>query len=795
MLDGRNPVSALPTARKVEDGGAHDLDLSGVRMMPSAIAACLHCGSSCDPGDTFCCSGCEAVYGLLRGEGLGRYYDLRGDVGLPATEARARDHKWLEVLAQSPRMTLDVQGIQCAACVWLFEQLFRRHEGALSIVVNPALGKMDLSVTGAFSLRDFVVDVERFGYAVGPSLKDDRAPPGDLLTRIGVCVAIAMNTMIFSVAVYAGLREGPLFRLFGALNFALETLSVIVGGTVFFRSAWQAIRRRVLHLDVPIALGIALAYAGSAYAYVVRGAGTYFDTLSVFIALMLVGRLLQERMVEKNRRMLLESDGALGLLTRRLVDGVVSIVPATEIEEGDELLVAPGDLVVVPGTLEGEAASCSLDWIDGESAPRPFAKGEALPAGAFNVGESAVLLRATAGWAGSPVASLLRGARPGDAARATPWWQSFARVYVMGVLSLAVIGFVGWWLATRDVERALVVTAGVLIVTCPCAFGIATPLAYELVNAGLRRNGLFVRSAGFLDRAKNVRRVVFDKTGTLTTGALEVVDAAILEGLSAEDRRILYNLTARSGHPKSQAIARALEPRGVRFERGAAVIERAGHGLEVTVDGHVYSVGAGPAGQVAFVVDGAPRCLLKLRERLRPDAKREVQDLTRRGYDVWILSGDDASNVDALADRVALPPGRALGGRKPSDKLQFVRDVDRDDTLVIGDGLNDSLAVEEAFCSGTPAVDRPFMPARTDFYFTTPGLRPVGLALRAARALDRVTRRNLVVAVAYNVLTVGLAYAGLLSPLVCAIVMPVSSITVVLATTFSLSPRSALWKS
>ncbi len=692
-------------------------------------------------------------------------------------------------------MTLDVQGIQCAACVWLFERLFQRRAGAASIVVNPALGKMDLTVLPGFALADFVADVERFGYTVGPSLKAARAPSSELLTRIGVCVALAMNAMIFAIAIYAGLHEGPTYRLFQALNFALATLSVLIGGTVFFRSAWHALARRVLHLDVPIALGIALAYAGSAYAYFARGGSTYFDTLTVFIALMLVGRLLQERVVEKNRRMLLESDGAASLLTRRLAAGVVEVVPATAIGEGDELLLAPGDLAVVPVALADERALCSLDWINGESAPRSFSRGEEIPAGAFNVGDAALLVVAKTAWGGSPVAALLRGTRPCDAARSTAWWQAFARVYVLAVLGLAVLGFAGWWLATRDVERALVVTAGVLIVTCPCAFGIATPLAYELVTAGLRRSGLFVRSAGFLDRAKDVRRVVFDKTGTLTTGTLEVEEPAALRALSAGERSILYNLVARSSHPKSQAVARALEGLGVRFERSAAVTERAGVGVTLAEGGRVYAVGAGPAGQVAFTVDGAPRAVVRLRERLRPDARREVKALEARGYEVWMLSGDDAASVASLAVRVGVPAERAIGGKTPEGKLACVRALDRADTLVIGDGLNDSLAVQEAYCSGTPAIDRPFLPARTDFYFTTPGLRPIGLALRAARALDRVTRRNLAVAVAYNVVTVGLAYAGLLSPLVCAVVMPLSSITVVLATTLALSPRSALWKS
>jgi P-type Cu2+ transporter len=755
-----------------------------------------------EEGASFCCHGCEAVYGLLAREGLDRYYDLR-DEALPPPDLRARDHKWIDLLeASAPpsgtrRLTLDVQGVQCAACVWLFDKLFQRHEGALSILINPALGKMDLTVGQAFSLRTFVEDVERFGYALGPSLKEGRTS-SEILTRLGVSVAIAMNAMLFSIAIYAGLDEGPIYRFFQGLIFALGTLSVLVGGTVFFRSAWQALRRRVLHLDVPIALGIVLAYAGSAYAYLARGGSTYFDTLTIFIALMLVGRLLQERVVDKNRRMILASDGAEGLLTRRLEDGVVKVVRCAEVSAGDVLLVAPGDLVVVPGLLEDGDASCSLDWINGESVPRPYSRGEEIPAGAFNVGEAALLFQASVPFSESPLVSLLMGTRErNDAARSTRWWQVLSRVYVVAVLGLAAIGFLGWWIATRDVERALLVTAAILIVTCPCAFGIATPFGYELVAAGLRRAGLFIRTSGFLDRAAAVRRVVFDKTGTLTTGSLELSEPDVLDVLDGDERAVLYNLVARSGHPKSQAIARALEQRekdGVRFVRDLGVVEKAGVGLALERAGRRYSLHGDANGVPTFFIDGAERATFPMRENLRGDARREVRDLRARGYDVWILSGDEQGNVDALAERIGLPKDRAVGNKSPEQKAAFLRELDRGDTLVVGDGLNDSLALDGAFCSGTPAVDRPFLPARSDFYFTTPGLRPIGLAIRAATALERVTRRNLTIAIAYNVVTVGLALAGLLSPLACAVLMPASSITVVLATVVSLSPRSSLWK-
>jgi Cu2+-exporting ATPase len=768
------------------------------------------------------------VYGLLAQEGLDRYYVLGGGRGATVTTwGRSHDHKWLEELLAATsgatrgvrQVALDVQGIHCAACVWLFEELFRREQSGIGIVVNPALGRMDLSVGGDFALDHFVDAIERFGYVLGPPRKGEDAATSkasELLLRTGACVAIAMNAMIFAFAIYAGLDGGPIYRFFQALTFALATVSVLVGGTVFFRSAWTAVRQRVLHLDVPIALGIVLAYSGSAYSlFAQHGRAAYFDTVSVFIALMLVGRFLQERVLERNRRQILSDDGVDALFTRVIdAGGATRLVRCREVGVAARLLVAPGDLVPIECVVESDGASISLDWINGESAPREVRRGEVVPAGSFNVGRAAVTLRATAGFDASPIATLLRSPRPRerDAARATPWWRTFTRLYVGTVLLVAAGAFATWMLTAHDIGRALEVTTAVLVVTCPCAFGIATPMAYEIVQAGLRRAGVFIRSASFLDRAVDVHRVVFDKTGTLTTGALTVDDPSAFDQLSARERHVLYNLSARSTHPKSAAIARALGRHVSGFagpssnaeatlEEEWVVVEHAGRGLELVCDGHRYRLGSGAfvgesgaTDDVVFGMNGCIRARFAFRESLRPDAKREVEALGRSGYEVWILSGDAAPRVDTLAARVGVPAERAVGDRTPEGKAEWLAATDRSDTLMVGDGLNDGLATERAFASATPAIDRPFMPARTDLYFTSAGLQPVRMALAAARALRRVTQRNLRLAVAYNLVTVALAYAGLMTPLLCAVVMPASSLSIVLATVVSLK-ESASWRS
>jgi Cu2+-exporting ATPase len=380
----------------------------------------------------------------------------------------------------------------------------------------------------------------------------------------------------------------------------------------------------------------------------------------------------------------------------------------------------------------------------------------------------------------------------------------------VAVLTLAVLTLAAWLLLTGDLPRALSATTSVLIVTCPCAFGIAVPLAYEIVQARLRESGLFVRRASLLDRARDVRRVVFDKTGTLTTGTLVVEDTTTLAQLTAEDRAALYDMTARSGHPKSAAIKTALEaptpdaPRaGVRLREDSTVTEHAGLGLELCRDGRRWRLG-GPGWvapgtprscDVAFGAEGVILAAIETTEQLRPDAAREVGALAADGYEVWLLSGDSQDRVDACARVAGIAPERAIGDAGPHDKAAFLDRHGRGETLFVGDGVNDALALDHAHVSGTPAVDRPFVPARADFFFVTAGLSPVRQMLRSARALAQVVRADLRIALAYNAVAVALAVSGLMSPLLCAVLMPASSLTTIAATIAALSPRSRPWKS
>jgi Cu2+-exporting ATPase len=774
---------------------------------------CLHCGSVVPahaPHPDFCCRGCHAVYDLLVSEGLTRFYDLQSERAPVVAESRVRDLDWLDPLlaraeSGSPSLCtleLDVQGVHCAGCVWLMEELCRRQGGA-AVVVNPALGKLRLSWRAGFDARAFVASVERFGYRFGTDRKRRARASSELTLRLGITAALTIHVMLFSFSFYSGLgpSDGLLFALFGKLVLILSTMVVLVGGSVFFRAAWRGLRAGLLHLDLPIAVGILLAWGASlVQARGGRGDHAYFDTLCVFVTLMLVGRWLQERLLERNRRFLLEDDAVDGLTARRREGYRLVTVDAARLAAGDVVVVAPGALVPVDGTLIDRAAGFTTDWVSGEPDVRAAAAGDVVPAGACNAGRSAFAILARTGFAESPLPRLLRAGTSARGTAHTLWWSRIARGYVLTVLALAATALAVWW--PRDPRRAVDVTVALLVVTCPCAIGIAGPMAYELALGRLRRRGLFVRSGDLLDKLTRVRKLVFDKTGTLTLGRLELVGEAPLAGLTPLLRDAAYDMAARSNHPVSRCLAEWLAGQGARFSDGALVSEEPGRGLRMARDGHEYRLGAAsfaaPAagsarGVTVLSVDGAAAHAFLTRESLRVDAREELARLQAAGCAVWLLSGDAPERVRAVAAALGIPEAHAHGALSPDAKAALVAQIDREDTLYLGDGVNDALAFSRALCAGTPAIDRPVLPGRSDFFLLGDGIGALGAALRVARRLRATIRRNLALAIAYNAVTVTACFAGVMTPVRAAVAMPLSSLSILALTVASLSERS--WRS
>ncbi|MFO0661067.1 MAG: heavy metal translocating P-type ATPase metal-binding domain-containing protein [Polyangiaceae bacterium] len=777
---------------------------------------CAHCGQPLGAGRVgeFCCTGCQAARSLLQTCNLERYYELRDGVGAPVDHrTKAQSEPWLdEIIAslearkgETVPVLLDIQGLHCAACVWLLERLFERRGGS-SILVNPGVGSMRMLVpAGSFDLLGYVQDVRSLGYGLGPHAKQEK-PSGNrgLILRLGISIALAMNVMLFSLPLYFGLVEGPVFQMMRLVAWGLTTTAVLVGGSVFFQSAWRSLRLGLAHLDQPIALGIALAYSGSTYSlFFQNGRAAYLDTVTVFTTLMLLGRFLQERAIESNRRGLLADDGIDQLDARVVVDGNPKVVKFGEVKEGDTLLLLPGELCPVDAeVLEARgAATISREWITGESRHDQVTAGQQIPAGATLVSGRALLMNATCDFAQGRLSALL-GSRadanegPSDVARATKWWRALTRYYVAGVLSVATLGGSAWLLAGAGGQRAIEVTVAILVVTCPCAFGIATPLAYEIVQTRLRKRGTWIRSARLLDRAVDVHKVVLDKTGTLTLGELQVDEAPVL-ALGDRDQHALWNMVARSTHPKSAVLRKILAVSALSFDANADVEEVPGRGLELRDEASVYRLGSRSwtgvsseqAGDLFFTRNGEQLFALTTREVARADAPGAVQTLRSRGYELHLLSGDNEARVIDLAKELAIETSKAKASATPEDKAHYLESIDANDTLMVGDGINDAGAIRRAWCSATPAAELPFLPSRADVSVHGPLMSGVVDLLTSANGLRKVVRRTLSVTTAYNVITVGLSVAGLMSPLLCAAVMPLSSLSVVAYVIWALRER------
>ena len=756
-------------------------------------AACAHCGAALLPGQgEFCCTGCAGAHALVRGLGLDAFYRRQEMAAgtLRPPETVTTDVTPHARAARNGTMELDliVSGLTCGACVWLVEQALAAEPDVLRARASLSARRLTIAWRGeAGRARDFAQLIARLGFRVAPwspaCLRATEDAEGRALIRaLGIAAFGSMNVMLVSIAVWVGYDMDPATRHMMHWLAALIGLpTVLVAGMPFYRSAWDAIRAGRVNMDLAISIGVVMTTLMSLSETLRNGDYTWFDGATSLLALLLAGRVLDRAMRRRARQAVAEllalQDGNVAL---RLPDGTTRQVPAENVKAGDHVLVAAGERLRLDGTAE-EATLLDTSATTGESLPREMAPGQALAAGAVNMGQPFVMSVAAAARDGSlaQLARLLERAEQGRG-RFVSIADKAARAYVPVVLVVSALTFLGWWLWVGVAwQVALVPAVATLIVTCPCGLAIAVPAVQVAAVGALFRKGVLVASPTALERLARADHALLDKTGTLTEGRPELI-ADEMRG--PELLREAAALARASRHPLAQALLRACPDApvldGVREIPGQGLLRGSLRLGSPAFCGLPDDAGSGMV--LVFCVAGEPPVTFRFADRLRADAGEAVTQLQRLGLETELLSGDGAGAVEAAAAATGIGPWQARA--TPAEKaarVEALRAAGRH-PLMVGDGINDAAALSLAHVSASPGSGTDLAQAASDIVLRAEALTALPLAVRVARRAQTLARQNIAFSLIYNVIAVPMAVLGLVTPLIAALVMASSSIVVIL---------------
>ncbi len=779
----------------------------------------------------FCCAGCRAVWQAIHGSGLGNYYKLRASQGVDGERARTTGRGYdefddpsfadlhVQELADGTQTAIFLlEGVHCAACVWLIEKFPSIQPGVLEARLD--FGRRTAEVRWnpeQVKLSSIARGLDRLGYPPHPfrggeEEKQRRLEVRSQLIRIGVAGALAMNCMLLAFALYGGWFHGmdDSFRdFFRWISAALALVSVVWPGRVFMRGAAAAIRTRTAHMDLPIAIGLLAGLLGGAWNTWTGQGEVYFESVTTLVFLLLAGRFLQQR----QQRRAYDALAMLYSLTpgnARLIEGdKVREVPVTSLQAGNQVEIRSGDSVPADGVLVSGSGSFDLSLLTGESRPVKMAAGDRVHAGTISRSERVVMEVEQTG-AETRLGRLMQlverhSNRAAPIVHLADKWSGW---FVMTVLLLAIANY-AYWFQTSP-QLALEHTIALLIVACPCALGLATPLSVAAAVGRAAQNGILVKGGDVIERLSHAGILLLDKTGTLTRGEISVVDWFGDE----EAKPRIAALEAQSSHPYAKALVDAFGNRAEDEERNVPKVELPvvgdleevqSSGMRGTIVGDACLLGSmrfmeeeqqripeavqlkveefldRALTPILYSQNGEVVAVAGLGDALRDDAKQSLQTLKDQGWQIGILSGDHPRVVQAIATELELDEEHCHGAVSPEEKLKWVDHHSSDErpTVMVGDGVNDAAALAAAGVGVAVHGGAEASLAAADVFLAKPGLGPLKQLINGCARTVTVIKGNLLLSLSYNVLGVILAVTGTISPAIAAILMPVSSLTVI----------------
>lgn len=761
------------------------------------MSLCNHCSTPITSGslEGFCCRGCESVYQLIHADGLGLFYDLKaGDTLAPLREKpfQQRDWSWLLELAETQKeksigtLTLGLSGMTCMACVWLVETVTKQQAGVIETCADNAQGFLEISYQrGSCDIEELANTLHRLGYELLPKKLGKQAGSSEsLVIRLGICGALAMNAMAFTLPRYNGMETShELSSLLTTVTIASATLALLIGGSYFFKRAWSALKLGGIHMDLPISLGLIISYIGSLIGWSTGHEDLfYFDFVAIFTFLMLAGKQLQISSLNRaNSRF--QTDTTIPEFYK---NSEGEPLDTTDIPANTALLIPPGTVIPADSRLLSECADLSLAWITGEPSSQLFQHTAAIPAGAVNQSSSVISIQTTkATDENSAIAKLLTTNIKSPSSNDRQAQQRSIQIYLGVIILLGLVTATVWYFTTGDWVKALQVLISIYVVSCPCGVGLALPLLDTRSSKQAHAYGIFPLTARFWEHLTRIEKVVFDKTGTLTLDKPELVERSLLENLSADEKEILFTLTRSSLHPLSRSLFSDLIKLGVSSSTLTTVpVETPGTGSSLTLENGIsYSLGRSSKLQqqdenlsCSFTKNGALITEFRFTESPREEAASSIEALNASlPSPCMILSGDDSQRVATVAKKLHIP--EHYGDLLPEDKKRKIEALEKQQaTLYIGDGINDLPALQSASLSGAPFANINMLTADVDFLFTDETMAFLPKLTRIASQRKQAKNTLIIYTLLYNATALGVAVCGFMSPLYAAIIMPLSSL-------------------
>ncbi|SFV69562.1 Lead, cadmium, zinc and mercury transporting ATPase; Copper-translocating P-type ATPase [hydrothermal vent metagenome] len=785
-----------------------------------AEVACTHCNlifseevMIVEDEHYFCCKGCQGVYHLLNAEGLDTFYDKLGDTTLqPATpqtddlekfDLEGFKNKYIKINEEGLyEIHLIIEGIHCSACVWLNEKVLHKTQGVLEATINYTNNKAkvvwDPEVVKLSKLIETIRSIGYNAYPYDPRLQEERATATrkTYYTRILVAVFGAMNIMWLAIAHYAGYFSGIQQSFKDILNWAefiLATPVLFYSGWIFFRGAYYGYKNRIVNMDTLVAAGALFAYIYSIYAMLTHSGEVYFDSVVMIITFVLVGKYLE---VLSKKSAVDTLDGIMGTTPTEVTvikDNSKSLLSIENVIVGDTIELKPGEKVVIDGTLIWGEASFDESSLTGENEPLYKKQGDSILSGSICL-DSVVHYKATKDASNSMLTSIISLLE--ESITKKPHIEQLANsvsgYFSVTILLIALITFAGWYFYQGNFETALIVAISVIVIACPCALGLATPMATLVGISMAAKRGILFKEASFLETMAQADILALDKTGTITEGKPAVVNAKLYDNFNPS---LLYALVNTSNHPVSKGIQRYIETEYKQIEhlslKKISTIEAKG----ITASYHNQILAGGNESLLKdlgikvdtnsqntlffFTVNKELVARFELSDTIREDAKEAISQIKALGIEVVMLTGDHLQSAQKVAKAVGIEEIHAK--LLPQDKAHLINLLHKKGHRVVmaGDGINDSIALASSDIAIAMGNGADVAISVSDIVMLDEKPLRILEAFRLSRRTFRSVKENLGFSLFYNAVAVPLAVLGFVNPLLAALSMSLSSLIVV----------------